>query len=161
MAYYCGAVTASGGTCRSCVSSRTSSCGWHTPLSTTCSVCMDPMTVRNHRELSCGHKFHKKCIQKWKNRGNRSCPLCRAEFDAPQFRVTITIEPLGEAANTHTRRTFTRIENALASLPEHMQELETQLMMETEDMDTLRSVIESIGIQLDAGDYDNLLRDTE
>lgn len=158
MAYYCGAVTASGGICRSCVSSKDSSCGWHTPLNTTCSVCMDSMTIRNHRELSCGHKFHKKCIQTWKNRGNRTCPLCRADFDAPQFRVTVTIEPLGEAANTHS---FTRIENALTNLPEHMLAEITQLTTEADDLDDLRNVIESIGIQLHAEDYDNLLRNTE
>jgi len=118
---------------------------------------MDPMFVRNSRELDCGHLFHKKCLQQWKNRGNRSCPLCRTEFDAPQFRVTVTIEPMGNAANTHARGTFSRIETALLNIPNHMLDTETQLMAEAEDMDTLRSVIESIGIQLSDADYDNLL----
>jgi hypothetical protein len=29
---------------------------------------------------NCGHTFHKKCIIDYKNKGGRSCPLCRTKF---------------------------------------------------------------------------------
>ena len=49
-----------------------------------CSICFD--TLVDNEELSCGHKFHKKCIENWFWQGKDSntiggiydsCPLCR------------------------------------------------------------------------------------
>lgn len=41
-----------------------------------CSICHGKM-IKNITQLSCKHKFHKECIQKWFDRGNNTCPLCR------------------------------------------------------------------------------------
>ncbi|PWA28989.1 zinc finger, RING/FYVE/PHD-type [Artemisia annua] len=43
-----------------------------------CSVCLiefKPDADINH--LSCGHVFHKCCLEKWLNYWNVTCPLCR------------------------------------------------------------------------------------
>lgn len=41
------------------------------------------------KTLICGHKFHRKCIDKW-TATNRSCPTCRA-YIAPQTRPAMPI----------------------------------------------------------------------
>lgn len=43
-----------------------------------CSVCLtefEPDSEVNH--LSCGHLFHKVCLEKWLDYWNITCPLCR------------------------------------------------------------------------------------
>ena len=40
-----------------------------------CSICLEMYT---NYKLSCGHEFHKECIDKWFSRLNPTCPLCRA-----------------------------------------------------------------------------------
>ncbi|RKO93732.1 putative anaphase-promoting complex subunit, partial [Blyttiomyces helicus] len=34
------------------------------------------------RTLSCGHLFHRACIDRWLLQKIASCPLCRAEFSS-------------------------------------------------------------------------------
>lgn len=43
-----------------------------------CSICLEkyrPGTYK--RKLSCGHIFHKKCIDKWFRNDKNECPMCR------------------------------------------------------------------------------------
>lgn len=50
-----------------------------------CSVCLiefKPDAEINH--LSCGHVFHKSCLEKWLNYWNITCPLCRNDMMAPK-----------------------------------------------------------------------------
>lgn len=165
---FCGAQTPSGTECKSRVRTAGERCQWHKPIDDpdpNCSVCMDYMTTRNSRELGCGHKFHKKCLQKWKLEGNRTCPLCREGFDEPQFRVTVNIESLSNNFNSSSFDASDRSINIFDSLrldPGEMQGFSTELTMEAEDLDTLRSVLHRIGLELDRADLDSLLtRDTE
>lgn len=49
-----------------------------------CSVCLiefKPDAEINH--LSCGHVFHKSCLEKWLKYWNTTCPLCRNHMMAP------------------------------------------------------------------------------
>ena len=39
-----------------------------------CTICLEPCL--NGVEIECGHKFHKKCIEKWTSL-NKTCPNCR------------------------------------------------------------------------------------
>ena len=167
--HQCSGMTQGGCRCRRRVPQEGGTCMWHTPLTgpdSTCSVCMEPMTTRNHRELPCGHKFHTKCIRKWKAEGNRTCPLCREEFDPPQFRITVNVEPVGPNANNFVAQSFDASDRSLGLLdmgiiPEGGA-FTTELSFEAEDLDNLRNVLNRIGIELDNSDLDTLLRrDTE
>lgn len=42
-----------------------------------CSICFDDIDSKKEVPLSCGHWFHRECLQKW---NKPSCPLCRAEM---------------------------------------------------------------------------------
>lgn len=42
---------------------------------TECIICFCDNVTR-WKYLNCGHKFHKKCINKWLSK-NEKCPLCR------------------------------------------------------------------------------------
>lgn len=44
-------------------------------IDTQCSICFE----QGDYQLSCGHVFHKRCIQQWKMR-QHSCPNCRADI---------------------------------------------------------------------------------
>ena len=47
-----------------------------------CTICLLGIKTRlSSKTLKCGHKFHRRCIQKWE-RINKSCPNCRATLDA-------------------------------------------------------------------------------
>ncbi|KAG8046537.1 hypothetical protein GUJ93_ZPchr0008g13538 [Zizania palustris] len=45
-----------------------------------CAVCLGALESRHRvRELgNCAHAFHKACIDKWVDKGQATCPLCRA-----------------------------------------------------------------------------------
>ena len=47
-----------------------------------CSVCLEDIHKDNGKQLSCGHRFHKDCLDKWLSMGHDktngcSCPNCR------------------------------------------------------------------------------------
>ncbi len=42
-----------------------------------CSICLTDITI-NKKELSCKHKYHKNCINKWLE-NKSTCPICRKE----------------------------------------------------------------------------------
>ena len=52
-----------------------------------CYICLDKIDSKEYvRELSCNHKYHKKCIDKWlvkmsKEKENISCPICRKNIE--------------------------------------------------------------------------------
>lgn len=66
-----------------------------------CSVCLVQMTPQNSRRLDCGHTFHSGCLERWKRRSH-TCPMCRAPFDQPRYKVKISIEPDGIEHETIT-----------------------------------------------------------
>lgn len=47
-----------------------------------CSICLDSEVLEIFYRLKCGHNFHNSCISAWfKAKGNKACPLCRADPD--------------------------------------------------------------------------------
>ncbi|KAL6658987.1 hypothetical protein ACP70R_003027 [Stipagrostis hirtigluma subsp. patula] len=50
------------------------------PAPAACAVCLGALEARHRvRELgNCAHAFHKACIDKWVDKGQATCPLCRA-----------------------------------------------------------------------------------
>ncbi|KAL5232530.1 hypothetical protein ABZP36_031306 [Zizania latifolia] len=51
-----------------------------TTAAAACAVCLGALEARHRvRELgNCAHAFHKACIDKWVDKGQATCPLCRA-----------------------------------------------------------------------------------
>lgn len=46
-----------------------------------CSVCLSEFQPEsNINYLSCGHIFHKSCLEKWMDYSKVTCPLCRTPF---------------------------------------------------------------------------------
>ena len=59
---------------------------------TQCAICLNEVRqTRNSKAIRCGHIFHSHCLEKWKNKGNVTCPICRKVFDGSKFRVQITV----------------------------------------------------------------------
>ena len=47
-------------------------------ITNTCSICLEECKTST-KQLTCGHVFHKKCINKWLNK-KKTCPLCREKI---------------------------------------------------------------------------------
>jgi len=97
-----------------------------------CSICFtdtDPGDSQQYRALSCGHIFHRECIDQWFDQHN-TCPLCRSTMaastsirlppwvtltasDAPSRRVRIATRQ--EFINPH----FDRVSLSQVGPPEH------------------------------------------
>lgn len=46
----------------------------------TCAICLeDPQQGDTVRVLQCGHSFHRECIDRWLNKENKACPVCKAD----------------------------------------------------------------------------------
>jgi hypothetical protein len=46
-----------------------------------CPICMDDFCCGEYsRTLTCGHLFHKKCIDKWFKKDKNDCPMCRKQI---------------------------------------------------------------------------------
>ena len=59
---------------------------------TTCAICLNTVReTRQNKPIRCGNLFHSHCIEKWKERGNQTCPVCRKIFDGENFKVQVTI----------------------------------------------------------------------
>ena len=90
----CGKQTKSGSLCK-----NTKGCHLHRENENACSICLSSVRrTRGTRQLSCGHLYHKKCIDQWKDNLKNTCPVCRKNFDLSKYKVTINIE------NTDTDR---------------------------------------------------------
>ena len=44
-----------------------------------CSICLDTLLIGKTEKLSCGHYFHRSCINTWFEQ-KKICPLCRHKF---------------------------------------------------------------------------------
>jgi hypothetical protein len=147
----CGAATASGQSCKRRVKTGTR-CHFHTESQNpenTCSVCLCELTGPCKR-LACNHEFHRRCIIEWKNRGNNTCPYCRAVFAAPppMYRVSIHIENVN-------RRDTRPIQYILDSLPDVISDLvdpdslTTEIQFDGIDSDeSLRVILEDFGLRI-------------
>ena len=94
----CTGLTTTGSRCRRLPGPGQTQCHLHKENGKQCSVCLLALT-RNTRTLPCGHEFHLKCVDRWKRscRHTPSCPMCRAPFDVPNYRVRIVIDRVAEA----------------------------------------------------------------
>lgn len=54
-------------------------CKTHLPIED-CSVCYDSITARTCVSLTCGHRYHSKCLRKWITTNHYTCPYCREQI---------------------------------------------------------------------------------
>uniref|UniRef100_A0A914XUN1 RING-type domain-containing protein n=1 Tax=Panagrolaimus superbus TaxID=310955 RepID=A0A914XUN1_9BILA len=57
-----------------------------------CMICLEYLQSNNTCFTSCGHIFHQKCLKLWyKNKGEKTCPLCRS--DNTLYNALLPIHP--------------------------------------------------------------------
>ena len=50
-----------------------------------CSICLGEENL--NKTLPCGHKFHRKCIKEWREKGSNTCPICRAVITTSKYTI--------------------------------------------------------------------------
>lgn len=61
-------------------------CKLHCPVGE-CPICFENMTQRSNYKLECTHQMHIDCLRKWLEKGNQTCPLCRASLSAHDLAI--------------------------------------------------------------------------
>lgn len=107
-----------------------------------CAVCFSGMNETNSRKLDCGHTFHSSCIDRWKRRSH-TCPMCRAPFDLPMYRVRVTIEPEGRTMETLTSNISNLTD--IFGLDNHIDNLFTDIRFAVQNIDILNEILREIG----------------
>lgn len=85
----CGVKTNSGKSCQNCRSSGLETCWVHSDV---CSICIAPIKKSEEHRASCDHRFHRHCIETWREKSCR-CPMCREIVFRPVV-VTVRIDPV-------------------------------------------------------------------
>ena len=88
-----------------------------------CSICLTDITL-NKKELSCKHKYHTECIDKWLERKS-TCPICRKEVGQEEPVMDFTLPNM-------TRRRTDRYELFTRNLSYRSQYYRTRLDMARE-----------------------------
>lgn len=142
----CGAQKVDGTPCQ-----RRGKCPWHHQE---CSVCLNRIQDEG-TTLPCGHKFHTLCIDRWKNTGHRTCPMCRFEFVKPQYSVVLTVSRVEDGASGTVRSivgdTFTEVFHRMFQLDMSVMNepnVFTDIQFDVENSDTLDSVLRELGLEL-------------
>lgn len=155
----CGAITSKGTQCKIQVHRLGEKCLHHRELGPddpTCSICLSPMRTRNVRTLDCNHTFHKACLERWKRTGNYTCPICRKDFDPPQYKITIQVEFLGEPERPSIQQILQNASidglNRTLTFPR----IDTEIQFESENIESIRDILRDLGV-LDA-DISHLVR---
>jgi hypothetical protein len=70
----------------------------------TCAICLDALEDDDDvRGLTCGHAYHRQCIDPWLTARRASCPLCKHDYYVPKPK------PEGEVENTSSSRRLHRM----------------------------------------------------
>jgi len=113
-----------------------------------CSICLSNMNSGNSRCLDCTHSFHKKCLERWK-RTNRTCPMCRAPFDQPIYRIGINIQCIHDgtrALHTYNTSDITLLSEAFDLDSNIMTRSIADIQFDIENDDDINAIPRSLGI---------------
>jgi hypothetical protein len=153
---FCEFVTKQGKPCK-----NGSNCHLHCNETETCSICLNPARkTRGVKDLRCGHRFHKKCINGWASKGGDTCPMCRKPLDESKFRVSVTIEN----TERNTTNTWPLPSFSITTLLEGLG-LEdftfgtSEIRMNLENDHDMESFMNELGIRI--ANFDTLILDTE
>lgn len=153
---FCESVTRQGKPCR-----NGPKCHLHSNEPEACSICLNPARkTRGVKDLRCGHRFHKKCIDEWSIKGGNTCPMCRKPFDESKYKVSIIIENTERStANTWPLPNFS-ITNLLGNLGiDDFNFGTSELRMNLETHDDMELLLGDLGIRI--SDLDSFVFDTE
>ena len=78
-----------------------------------CSICMDDCLPKECVVTPCNHMFHRKCITKWLDTGNDSCPLCRTIIQERKINI-------GSVSLTHNNIVLIMYANLAPEEAEHV-----------------------------------------
>ena len=113
-----------------------------------CSICMENMSRPTTRTLGCEHTFHTRCLERWK-RSSRTCPMCRAPFDQPVYRVGLNIQCIHDGTRAlHTYET-TNIEQIAESFGLDMSLMPrsiADITFDIESNENIHQILEALGI---------------
>ena len=136
-------------------------CHLHCNETETCSICLNPARkTRGIKDLRCGHRFHKKCINEWAVKGAGTCPMCRKPIDESKFKVSITIENTEQSTiNTWPLPAFS-VTSLLSGLGfEDFNIGMSEIRMNIETNDDMNLFMRDLGRRI--SDLDSLIFDTE
>lgn len=136
----CESNTRTGERCKNICSGKT--CHKHSTTAQ-CAVCFSSMNDTTSRTLDCGHMFHTRCIDRWKRRSH-TCPMCRAPFDLPMYRVKITIEPDGRVIENVTSN-ISNITDFFGIDHQNIDNFFTDIRFAVQNMDLLNEILREIG----------------
>ena len=154
---FCNSVTVQGNPCK-----NGPNCHLHSKIETeSCSICLNPARkTRGVKDLRCGHRFHKKCIDSWMEKGGNTCPMCRKTIDESKFKVSIMIE------NTefNTQNTWPLPNFSISALlnglgVEDFNFGTSEIRMNLESNEDMEILMRDLGIRIT--DFDALIFDTE
>lgn len=148
----CAATTSKGASCKIQVEKHGDKCIHHRdpePDEPTCAICLNAMRTRNIRTLDCNHTFHKACIEKWKRSGNYTCPVCRKDFDPPQYKISIQVNYLGEPNRPPIHQILQNASIDGLDRTLTFSRVDTEIRFEAENEFMVREILSELGV-LDA-----------
>jgi hypothetical protein len=153
---FCTSVTKQGKPCKNGLN-----CHLHCNETETCSICLNPARkTRGVKDLRCGHRFHRKCINEWAVKGGGTCPMCRKPIDESKFKVSITIENTEQnITNTWPLPTFS-VSSLLNGLGfDDFSFGMSEIRMDIDTNDDMELFMRDLGIRI--SDFDSLIFNTE
>jgi hypothetical protein len=118
-----------------------------------CSICLGSLpgrATRSTKSLTCGHTFHKSCIDGWEAAGLRfTCPMCRSPQGPPKYKLTITIENLQtnivESVPT-TQEEAEPIIRTILDISGHEDHVSTSLIFDEISQTNIEDVLHDFGL---------------
>ena len=113
-----------------------------------CAICLNEVReTRHNKHIRCGHLFHSHCLEKWKDKGKQTCPVCRKIFDGANFKVQITIHNMFENVSNTIDLQEPYIFDAL------------DVFFDVENENDVSSLLSDFGVRV--SDFDPLVLNTE
>ena len=150
---FCNSLTSSGNNCK-----NSKNCHLHSENQNhhECSICLSSVRkTRGVKELICGHMFHNRCLNSWKETGGTTCPMCRKTFDETKYKVTISIQ------NNQNQNQVTTISSTMGSVTPFLDDIGyfTELTVSLDSNRDLGGFLENLNIRL--ADLDPSIFNTE
>lgn len=143
----CSATTARGEMCKNACLTDCETCRVHAALGE-CPICMESMTLRTSRRIDCNHRFHNKCIDRWKDQGKRTCPVCRKYFDCSRFKVSLSIMDT-ENMRVLTSNLESNVVNSLIDATNfNFDSVHTDMLFDIDDIAELEQLLSDLGTSL-------------